>query len=227
VLAAKGSIAPHTEFEAEVYVLTKEEGGRHTPFFGGYTPQFFFRTTDVTGATEVLGDAEMAMPGEPVRIFGPQGTRTIIHHRMQGMTWNLVEGSPGEVHVAELADQTVLTSRYLACEGFAQAKSDTHKSGAVLGTQGSIGKGGESAHYPGLFLQSTQGGSFWLLGRKRGGGCRRPPQRRPLWRGRFGVSVSSVAKLAKSFGQHVNHRKSWRLSLRTFQTGGGISQRAA
>ncbi|MCP4004908.1 MAG: elongation factor Tu [bacterium] len=68
VLAAKGSIAPHTEFEAEVYVLTKEEGGRHTPFFGGYTPQFFFRTTDVTGATEVLGDAEMAMPGDGVRL---------------------------------------------------------------------------------------------------------------------------------------------------------------
>ncbi len=68
VLAAKGSIAPHTEFEAEVYVLTKEEGGRHAPFFGGYTPQFFFRTTDVTGATEVLGDAEMAMPGDGVRL---------------------------------------------------------------------------------------------------------------------------------------------------------------
>jgi elongation factor Tu len=68
VLAAKGSIAPHTEFEAEVYVLTKEEGGRHTPFFGGYTPQFFFRTTDVTGATEVLGDAEMAMPGDGVKL---------------------------------------------------------------------------------------------------------------------------------------------------------------
>jgi len=68
MLAAKGSIAPHTEFEAEVYVLTKEEGGRHRPFFGGYTPQFFFRTTDVTGATEVLGDAEMAMPGDGVKL---------------------------------------------------------------------------------------------------------------------------------------------------------------
>jgi len=68
VLAAVGSITPHTEFEAEVYVLAKEEGGRHTPFFNGYTPQFFFRTTDVTGETEVLGNADMAMPGDGVKL---------------------------------------------------------------------------------------------------------------------------------------------------------------
>ena len=61
---AVGSIRAHRNFEAEVYALTKEEGGRHTPFFDGYTPQFFFRTADVTGATSVLGDAEMAMPGD-------------------------------------------------------------------------------------------------------------------------------------------------------------------
>jgi elongation factor Tu len=66
VLAKPGSITPHTVFEGEVYVLTKEEGGRHTPFFTGYRPQFFFRTTDVTGTVELLGGAEMCMPGDNV-----------------------------------------------------------------------------------------------------------------------------------------------------------------
>ena len=70
VLAKPGSITPHTEFEGEVYVLTKEEGGRHTPFFTGYRPQFFFRTTDVTGTVELLGGAEMCMPGDNVTIKG-------------------------------------------------------------------------------------------------------------------------------------------------------------
>jgi elongation factor Tu len=68
VLAEAGSMTPHQRFEAEVYVLKKEEGGRHTPFFNGYTPQFFFRTTDVTGTANVLGDAEMAMPGDGVKL---------------------------------------------------------------------------------------------------------------------------------------------------------------
>ena len=68
VLAAPGSITPHKEFEAEVYVLSKEEGGRHTPFFSGYRPQFYFRTTDVTGTAELLGGAEMCMPGDNVRL---------------------------------------------------------------------------------------------------------------------------------------------------------------
>ncbi|MGA1780704.1 MAG: elongation factor Tu, partial [Planctomycetota bacterium] len=67
VLAAPGSITPHTEFEAEVYVLSKEEGGRHSPFFSGYRPQFYFRTTDVTGNTDVVG-AEMCMPGDTAKI---------------------------------------------------------------------------------------------------------------------------------------------------------------
>jgi len=66
VLAAPKSITPHTKFQAEVYVLTKEEGGRHTPFFNGYCPQFYFRTTDVTGAAKLLGGAEMVMPGDNV-----------------------------------------------------------------------------------------------------------------------------------------------------------------
>jgi elongation factor Tu len=68
VLAAPNSIKPHTQFEAEVYVLSKEEGGRHTPFFTGYRPQFYFRTTDVTGATKLLGGAEMCMPGDNVKV---------------------------------------------------------------------------------------------------------------------------------------------------------------
>jgi elongation factor Tu len=68
VLAKPGSITPHTKFEAEVYVLTKEEGGRHTPFFKGYRPQFYFRTTDVTGACELDGGAEMVMPGDNIKM---------------------------------------------------------------------------------------------------------------------------------------------------------------
>jgi elongation factor Tu len=68
VLAKPGSITPHTKFEAEVYVLSKEEGGRHTPFFTGYRPQFYFRTTDVTGSLELLGGAEMCMPGDNVKL---------------------------------------------------------------------------------------------------------------------------------------------------------------
>jgi elongation factor Tu len=66
VLCKPGSITPHTKFEAEVYVLTKEEGGRHTPFFSGYKPQFYFRTTDVTGKLDLLGGAEMCMPGDNI-----------------------------------------------------------------------------------------------------------------------------------------------------------------
>jgi elongation factor Tu len=68
VLAAPGSITPHTKFQAEVYVLTKEEGGRHTPFFKGYRPQFYFRTTDVTGICELPEGTEMVMPGDNVNL---------------------------------------------------------------------------------------------------------------------------------------------------------------
>jgi len=69
VLAKPGSITPHTKFEAEVYILTKEEGGRHTPFFNGYRPQFYFRTTDVTGVATLLGGAEMVMPGDNANLL--------------------------------------------------------------------------------------------------------------------------------------------------------------
>jgi elongation factor Tu len=68
VLAKPGTITPHTKFQAEVYVLSKEEGGRHTPFFNGYRPQFYFRTTDVTGSAELPAGTEMVMPGDNVSI---------------------------------------------------------------------------------------------------------------------------------------------------------------
>jgi elongation factor Tu len=68
VIAALNSITPHTQFEGEVYVLTKEEGGRHTPFFSGYRPQFYFRTTDVTGTLKLPEGVEMVMPGDNIKI---------------------------------------------------------------------------------------------------------------------------------------------------------------
>ncbi|MBS3955965.1 MAG: elongation factor Tu, partial [Clostridiales bacterium] len=70
VLCKPGSITPHTEFMSQVYVLTKEEGGRHTPFFDGYRPQFYFRTTDVTGVAHLPEGTEMVMPGDNVEIRG-------------------------------------------------------------------------------------------------------------------------------------------------------------
>jgi len=68
VLAKPGSITPHTKFKAEAYVLTKEEGGRHTPFFTGYRPQFYFRTTDVTGVANLPEGVEMVMPGDNIQM---------------------------------------------------------------------------------------------------------------------------------------------------------------
>jgi elongation factor Tu len=70
VIAKPGSITPHVKFKAEVYVLSKEEGGRHTPFFDGYRPQFYFRTTDVTGSVHLPEGVEMVMPGDNVTITG-------------------------------------------------------------------------------------------------------------------------------------------------------------
>ncbi|MEQ8165777.1 MAG: EF-Tu/IF-2/RF-3 family GTPase, partial [Alphaproteobacteria bacterium] len=68
VLAAPGSITPHTKFQAEAYILTKEEGGRHTPFFSNYRPQFYFRTTDVTGSVVLPEGTEMVMPGDNIQM---------------------------------------------------------------------------------------------------------------------------------------------------------------
>jgi elongation factor Tu len=70
VVAKPGSITPHTKFKAQVYILTKEEGGRHTPFFEGYRPQFYFRTTDVTGVVHLPEGVEMVMPGDNVELQG-------------------------------------------------------------------------------------------------------------------------------------------------------------
>ena len=89
VVAKPGSITSHTKFESEVYVLTKEEGGRHTPFVNGYRPQFYFRTTDITGTIELEGDAQMVMPGDNVKMIV-----TLIHPiaMEQGLRFAIREG---------------------------------------------------------------------------------------------------------------------------------------
>ena len=88
VLAKPGSITPHTVFEAEVYVLTKEEGGRHTPFFSGYKPQFYFRTTDVTGGLDLVG-AEMCMPGDNIKMKVSLGKNIAM---VEGLRFAVREG---------------------------------------------------------------------------------------------------------------------------------------
>ena len=84
-----GSINPHTKFRGQVYVLTKEEGGRHTPFFGNYRPQFYFRTTDVTGVVNLPDGVEMCMPGDNIEM-----TIELIHPiaMEQGLTFAIREG---------------------------------------------------------------------------------------------------------------------------------------
>lgn len=89
VLAKPGSIKPHTKFEAEVYVLTKDEGGRHTPFFKGYKPQFYFRTTDVTGAIELPAGVEMVMPGDNIQMTIELGAPIAME---QGLRFAIREG---------------------------------------------------------------------------------------------------------------------------------------
>jgi elongation factor Tu len=90
VLAKPGSITPHTKFEGEVYVLTKEEGGRHSPFFNGYKPQFYFRTTDVTGEIKLLGGAEMCMPGDNITMECDLGDKPIAME--EGLRFAVREG---------------------------------------------------------------------------------------------------------------------------------------
>jgi elongation factor Tu len=89
VLARQGSITPHTGFEGSVYVLTKEEGGRHTPFFNGYRPQFYLRTTDVTGVVTLPEGTEMVMPGDNVNVVGELITPVAME---QGLRFAIREG---------------------------------------------------------------------------------------------------------------------------------------
>jgi elongation factor Tu len=103
VLAKPGSITPHTKFQAEVYVLTKEEGGRHTPFFKGYRPQFYFRTTDVTGVVELPEGTEMVMPGDNVSVVVDLITPIAMD---QGLRFAIREGgrTVGAGVVAEIVE---------------------------------------------------------------------------------------------------------------------------
>ena len=89
VLAKPGSITPHTDFEAEVYILSKDEGGRHTPFFSGYRPQFYFRTTDVTGVCTLPEGTEMVMPGDNVKMIVKMITPIAMD---QGLRFAIREG---------------------------------------------------------------------------------------------------------------------------------------
>ncbi len=89
VLAISGSITPHTKFESEVYVLKKEEGGRHTPFFKGYKPQFYMRTTDVTGEVELPAGVEMVMPGDNIKMVVTLGSKIAMN---EGMRFAIREG---------------------------------------------------------------------------------------------------------------------------------------
>ena len=103
VLAKPGTIQPHTKFKGEVYVLTKEEGGRHTPFFTNYRPQFYFRTTDVTGSLTLEGDIEMVMPGDRVTVAVELGKPVAME---QGLTFAIREGGRtiGSGRVAQVVD---------------------------------------------------------------------------------------------------------------------------
>ncbi|MEZ5974158.1 MAG: elongation factor Tu [Planctomycetota bacterium] len=83
VLAKPNTVKPHSKFEAEVYILSKEEGGRHTPFYSGYRPQFYFRTTDVTGSANLLGGAEMCMPGDNVKLEVTLGTNVAMEEQLR------------------------------------------------------------------------------------------------------------------------------------------------
>ncbi|HPF14578.1 MAG: elongation factor Tu [Planctomycetes bacterium] len=83
VLCKPKTVTPHTKFECEVYILSKDEGGRHTPFYSGYRPQFYFRTTDVTGSANLMGDAEMCMPGDNVKLEVTLGTKVAMEEQLR------------------------------------------------------------------------------------------------------------------------------------------------
>ena len=103
VLSKPGTIQPHTKFKGEVYVLTKEEGGRHTPFFTNYRPQFYFRTTDVTGSLTLEDNIEMVMPGDRVTVSVELGKPVAME---QGLTFAIREGGRtiGSGRVAQVVD---------------------------------------------------------------------------------------------------------------------------
>ena len=104
VLAKPGSITPHTKYEAEVYVLTKEEGGRHTPFFNGYRPQFYFRTTDVTGTVALGEGTEMVMPGDNTQMTVNLLTPIAMD---EGLRFAIREGGPDGRSRGRLQDHRV------------------------------------------------------------------------------------------------------------------------
>ncbi|MEO1717985.1 MAG: elongation factor Tu, partial [Planctomycetota bacterium] len=90
VIVKPGSIKPHSKFKGQVYVLTKEEGGRHTPFFSNYRPQFYMRTTDVTGSIKLLGGAEMCMPGDNIEVEVDLGEKPVAIE--EGLRFAVREG---------------------------------------------------------------------------------------------------------------------------------------
>ena len=104
VICKPGSIKPHSKFKGEVYVLTKEEGGRHTPFFSNYRPQFYFRTTDVTGSVKLLGGAEMCMPGDNIEMEIDLGEKPVAMEK--GLRFAVREGGRtiGSGVVTEILD---------------------------------------------------------------------------------------------------------------------------
>ena len=118
VLVKPGSVKPHTKFEAEVYILTKDEGGRHTPFFANYRPQFYFRTTDVTGTVELPSGTEMVMPGDNLK-FDVELINPIAME--QGLRFAIREGG-------RTVGSGVVSKIHALLVGFAQAKRSAHKS---------------------------------------------------------------------------------------------------
>jgi len=117
VLAKKGTINPHTKFEAEVYILSKEEGGRHTPFFNNYRPQFYFRTTDVTGACELPSGTEMVMPGDNVKMTVELLAPIAME---EGLRFAIREGgrTVGAGVVSKITSYKLRPSNYCIIDGF-------------------------------------------------------------------------------------------------------------
>ncbi len=118
VLAKPGSITPHTEFKGEVYVLSKEEGGRHTPFFNGYRPQFYFRTTDVTGSAKLPAGTEMVMPGDNIQLEITLHTPVAME---KGLRFAIREGGTHRRRRNHLRDHQVKSAANEQAAGFGLA----------------------------------------------------------------------------------------------------------